>query len=76
MLAGCTQDICSALPTADSHLDHPNTSGSEALPWVAQGQGLKRLDGTGSFFHGVATQPPLVWGGRARASLRAAGTCP
>lgn len=58
-LAGCTRCVCSALPTADNHPDHTNTSGSEALPWVAQGPILKCLDVTGCFSMVLPHRIPL-----------------
>ena len=68
-LAGCTQDIYSALPMADSHPDHTTTSGSEALTLGSPRADSQMLGCHRLFFHGVATSHPLVQGGRARASL-------
>lgn len=58
-VADCTRGVCSAVPTADNHPDHTNTSGSEALHRLAQGQILKCLDVTGCFSTVLPHRIPL-----------------
>lgn len=67
-LADCTQVFYSALPMADSHLDHSHTTG--LIQRDPRKQGCHSL-----VFHSIATPCLLVWHNKARATVRAAWRC-
>lgn len=58
-LTGDAQGICSAIPTADKHWEHTNTSSSETLSWAGQGQTLKHLVVRGCFSNVLTHCIPL-----------------